>query len=173
MTGIETKSALPPLPEPAAAAVRALQPALPTRAGLKTGIYTGALLTIDMIAALVAANRMPVLEPRALERNVAFCGLFVIFMLIPILRFLNRPMQLFGSAMLGWTIFIVAYNLAGMYFVNLFRVLRSPFDAFMEGALIYGLIAAASRIAIMVLQARRQTIAPRRRTSDFIRPDLP
>ena len=96
--------------------------------------HTGGLLVLDMVAALVAANRMPVLEKHALERNVAFCGLFVIFMLIPIARFLHRPVQLFGSGMLGWGIFIVAYNVAGMFFVNLFTVLRSPLDALLEGA---------------------------------------
>jgi hypothetical protein len=150
------------------AAVRALTPALPTRAGMRTGIITGSLLALDMVAALIAANRMPALEPRALERNVAFCGFFVIVMLFPIFRFLNRPMQLFGSAMLGWSIFIAAYNLAGMYFVNLFQVLRAPLDAFLEGALVYGIIAAVAWVAIMILQARKQPVVPRRRSSDFI-----
>jgi hypothetical protein len=135
-------------------AVRALTPTLPTRAGLNTGIFTGALLALDMIAALIAANRMPVLESHALERNVAFCGIFVIVMLIPIFRFLNRPVQLFGSAILGWSIFIVAYNLAGMYFSNLFQVLRSPLDALLEGTVVY--------------QARKQPVVPRRRHTDFI-----
>jgi hypothetical protein len=154
-------------------AVRALTPALPTRAGLRTGIFTGGLLALDMVAALIAANRMPVLEARALERNVAFCGIFVIVMLIPIFRFLNRPVQLFGSAMLGWSIFIVAYNLAGMYFSNLFQVLRSPLDALLEGTLIYGVIAVGSWVAIMILQARKQPIVPRRRSTDFIRHHQP
>jgi hypothetical protein len=153
---------------PNSAAVRALSPALPTRAGMKTGIITGSLLVLDMVAALIAANRMPALEPRALERNVAFCGLFVIIMLFPIFRFLNRPIQLFGSAMLGWSIFLVGYKLAGLYFVNLFVVLRAPLDAFLEGALVYGIIAAVSWVAIMILQARKQTVVPRRRSSDFI-----
>jgi hypothetical protein len=161
------------LPSQPPAAIRALSPALPTRAGLKTGIFTGGLLTLDMIAALVAANRMPVLESHALERNVAFCGLFVIIMLIPIFRFLNRPVQLFGSAMLGWSIFIVAYNLAGMYFVNLFQVLRAPLDALLEGMLVYGIIAVGAWVAIMILQARKQPIVPRRRASDFLRDNQP
>lgn len=158
---------------PNSAAVRALTPALPTRAGMKTGIITGSLLVLDMVAALIAANRIPALEPRALERNVAFCGFFVIIMLYPIFRFLNRPMQLFGSAMLGWSIFLVGYKLAGLYFVNLFVVLRAPLDAFLEGALVYGIIAAVTWVAIMILQARKQPVVPRRRSSDFISNRLP
>jgi hypothetical protein len=156
------------LPDAQAAAIRALTPALPTRAGLKTGLLTGGLLSLDMIVALVAANRMPVLEKHALERNVAFCGLFVIFMLIPICRFLHRPVQLFGSGILGWGIFIVAYNLAGIYFANLFAVLRSPLDALLEGALIYGVTAVVCWVSAMVLQARKQPFVPRRRRTDFI-----
>jgi hypothetical protein len=55
-----------------------------------------------------------------------------------------------------------------LYFVNLFVVLRAPLDAFLEGALVYGIIAAVSWVAIMILQARKQTVVPRRRSSDFI-----
>jgi hypothetical protein len=161
----------PPSSPPAA--IRALSPALPTRAGLKTGLITGILLALDMVAALFAANRMPVLESHALERNIGFCGVFLLIMAIPIGRFLNRPVQLFGSAMLGWSIFIVSYNLAGVYFVNLFQVLRAPLDALLEGAVVYGVIAVASWVAIMILQARKQPLVPRRRRTDFLHDHQP
>src|ERR1700691_2338778 len=73
--------------------------ALP-RPALWTGLYTGTLLVMVMLGALVAANRLPWLDNRALERNAASYGLFVIFMLIPVVRFLNRPIQMFTSAMI-------------------------------------------------------------------------
>src|SRR5580700_5284332 len=104
------------------------------RPAILTGLYTGALLVIVMVGALVAANRLSWLDNRALERNAAAYGLFVIFMLIPVCRFLNRPMQMFTSAMIGWVFFVIAYDIAGIFFRNLFQVLRPPFQALLEGA---------------------------------------
>ncbi len=137
------------------------------RPALRTGLYTGALLVIVMLGALVAANRMARLDNHALERNAAFCGLFVIFMLIPIVRFYRRPVQMFTSAMLAWSMFVVAYYIAGMFFRNLFEVLRhTPFHALIEGAVIYGVFAVVSWVGGMVLHARHQAIEVRRHHHD-------
>jgi hypothetical protein len=133
---------------------------------LWTGLYTGALLMIVTLGALVVANRIPGLEKYALERNGASYTLFTIIMMIPVLRFLNRPLQLFASAMIGWVIFVVAYDFSGMYFPNLFQILRTPFQALIEGAIIYGVCAVGSWVGEMALHARRHTIAPRRRRAD-------
>jgi hypothetical protein len=140
---------------------------------LWTGLYTGALLMIVTLGALVAANRIPGLEKYALERNGASYTLFTIIMMIPVLRFLNRPLQLFASAMIGWVIFVVAYDFSGMYFPNLFQVLRTPFQALIEGAIIYGVCAVGSWVGEMALHARRHTIAPRRRRADSTTIDHP
>lgn len=133
-----------------------------------TGAYTGTLLVIVMLGALVAANRIPGLERYALERNAASYSMFVILMLIPIFRFLNRPVLLFGSAMLGWAMFVVAYDIAGMVFRNLFDVLRTPLEAFIEGAIVYGVFAVGSWVGGMALQARKQPIESRRRRTDDV-----
>ncbi|HTS13238.1 MAG TPA: hypothetical protein VMH00_14070 [Candidatus Limnocylindrales bacterium] len=130
---------------------------------LVTGLYTGTLLVIVMMGALVAANRIPGLESYALERNAASYSLFVLFMLIPVFRFLNNPLSLFASAMIAWLMFVVAYDIAGFVFKDLFDVLRTPFQALIEGAVIYGVIAVGSWVGGMVLFARRHPIAPRRR----------
>jgi hypothetical protein len=50
----------------------------------------------------------------------------------------------------------------------LFQVLRSPLDALLEGTVVYGLIAVGSWVAIMILQARKQPVVPRRRHTEFI-----
>jgi hypothetical protein len=139
--------------------------ALP-RPALWTGLYTGTLLVMVMLGALVAANRLPWLDNRALERNAASYGLFVIFMLIPVVRFLNRPIQMFTSAMIGWVMFVIAYDIAGMLFRNLFQILRTPFQAFIEGAVIYGVFAVGSWVGAMILHARHHAISPRRRNHD-------
>jgi hypothetical protein len=130
---------------------------------LLTGLYTGCLLVIVMLGSLVAANRIPTLEQYALERNAASYSMFVLFMLIPIFRFLDRPVRLFAAGMTGWMIFILAYEIAGMVFVNLFAVLRTPLQAAMEGAAIYGVVAAGSWVGGMVFEARRTPIIRRRR----------
>lgn len=133
------------------------------RPALATGLYTGALLVVVMFGALLAANRMAWLDNNALERNAAFCGLFVIFMLVPIVRFYKHPIQMFTSAMIAWGIFVVAYYIAGMFFRNLFQVLRTPFQALIEGAVIYGVFAVGFWVGGMLLHARHHAIALRRR----------
>jgi len=130
---------------------------------LKTGLYTGALLIIVTLGALVAANRIPGLEQYAIERNAVSYSMFVLFMLVPVFRFLKRPLQLFISAMVGWVMFVVAYDIEGMVFSNLFYALRhTPFKALVEGALVYGVVAAGSWVGAMCFQVRHHSIAPTR-----------
>jgi hypothetical protein len=136
------------------------------RPALWTGLYTGTLLVMVMFGALVAANRLSWLDNRALERNAASYGLFVIFMLIPVVRFLNRPIQMFTAAMIGWVMFVIAYDIAGMFFRNLFQILRTPFQAFIEGAVVYGVFAVGSWVGGMVIHAQHHAITPRRRHND-------
>ncbi|MFY9805388.1 MAG: hypothetical protein WA211_08090 [Candidatus Acidiferrales bacterium] len=151
-----------------AAAVAEVQAAIKIASpALRTGLYTGALLVIVMTGSLIAANRLPWLDNRALERNAASYGLFVIIMLIPICRFLNRPVKMFASAMIAWSIFVISYNIAGLFFHNLFDAVRTPFILFIEGTIAYGVCAVGSWVGGMALQARQQPIAPRRRRSDF------
>jgi hypothetical protein len=132
------------------------------------GLYTGALLIVVMLGDLVAANRFPVLEPYAFQRNAAFGALFVLVMLLPVLRFLNRPRQMFAAAMIGWVLFAGGYNLAGLYFRDLFNVLRTPFQALVEGTAVYGLLAGASWVGGMLLHARHHPIVPRRKHSHHV-----
>lgn len=139
------------------------------RTTLETGIYMGGLLTILMIASLFVANHMPGMEHYALERNSVCYGLFVMFMLIPIARFFNRPVQMFNSAMIGWVVFVVGYDIAGMFYSNLFQLLRhEPFLALIEGAAVYGVAAVGAWVLGMVLAARHVPIAPRRRRTDHL-----
>jgi hypothetical protein len=154
-----------PIPADAHASVKVISPAV------RVGLYTGALLTIVMVGSLIAANRLSWLDNRALERNGASYGLFLAIMLIPIFRFLNRPLRMFSSAILAWGIFVIAYDIAGMFFHSLFQALRSPFEALIEGAVVYGVCAVGSWVGGMVLLARLHRVTPRRRHSDFFDTD--
>jgi hypothetical protein len=58
---------------------------------------------------------------------------------------------------------VVSYYIAGMFFHNLFEVLRTPFEALIEGAVVYGFFAVGSWVASMALHARNQAIESRRR----------
>jgi hypothetical protein len=153
------------IPVPVHVVVKAASPAV------RVGLYTGALLTIVMVGSLIAANRLSWLDNRALERNGASYGLFLAIMLIPIFRFLNRPLKMFSSAMLAWGIFVIGYDIAGMFFHSLFQALRSPFEAFLEGAVIYGVCAVGSWVGGMILVTRQHRVGPRRRRSDFFDTD--
>jgi hypothetical protein len=137
----------------------ALKPAL------TAGCYVGAMLTVAMLGALVVANRIPALESYAFERNGASYALFVMIMLLPVLRFLNRPFKMFIASMTGWVLLTVAYDFAGLYFHNLFNVLqRTPFEVLIEGAIVYGVLSAAAWVFAMILHASRHPLAPVRRT---------
>lgn len=132
---------------------------------LWTGVCIGALLNVVMIAALVVANRFPRLESYALERNAVSYSLFVLLSLLPVLRFMKRPKEMFLAGIVGWAIFSAGYNVAGLFFHNLFDVLRTPLEVLTEGAVVYGVAAVLSWVVIMIIKARRHSIAPRRRSS--------
>jgi hypothetical protein len=138
------------------------------RATFFTGIFTGFLLIVVMLGALVAANRIPVLEQYALERNAISYTLFVMLMMAPVCRFRKSSLQMFLSAMLGWVLFVAAYDLAGMIFHDLFQVLRTPFELLIEGTIVYGVLAVASWVVRMIIHARHEPIQPRRRRTDEI-----
>jgi hypothetical protein len=132
---------------------------------IRTGLYSGALLIVTMLGALVAANRIPALERYAFERNASCYTLFVLLMLVPVVRFLNRPLQMFGAAMIGWVMFVAAYDLTGLYFRDLFQVLRTPFQALMEGAAVYAIFAVSSWVCGMLLHARHHPMTPGRKAA--------
>ena len=137
-----------------------------SHAAVRLGVYTGALLVMVMLGALVAANRVPALERYALERNAISYSLFVLFMLLPVVRFWNSPLKMFGAAMIAWTLFVIAYDVAGMVFQNLFDSVRhTPLVALSEGAVAYGVLSVFSWVGGMILHARRNSLRPGRKAA--------
>lgn len=128
-----------------------------------TGLFMGLSLTAVMAAALFVCTRIPGLERYALARNSFFYGLFLLLALAPVCRFLTSPVRMFAAAMIGWLIFVLAYDVAGMFFTGLFADLRTPGEVLAYGAGAYGLLAAASWVAEMVAHALRHPIASRHR----------
>jgi hypothetical protein len=142
-----------------------LRQAPPPGSALRTGIYSGALLIVTMLGALVAANRTPALERYAFERNAGCYTLFVLLMLVPVVRFLTRPLQMFAAAMISWVMFVAAYDLTGLFFRDLFQVLRTPFQALAEGTIVYAIFAVGSWVCGMILHARHHPILPGRKAA--------
>jgi hypothetical protein len=131
---------------------------------MRMGLVTGGLLSIVMACSLVAANRFPLLEHVAMLRNALSYATFALAMILPVALFPRLPARLFASAMIGWVIFVLAYDIAGMYFVNLDNSLgKTPFHLFILGALFYGVISAGLWVTSMLFAAMRHPVAPGRR----------
>jgi hypothetical protein len=131
---------------------------------LRTGLLSGAFLSIVMAVSLVAANRFPLLEHVAMLRNALCYAAFALAMILPVAVFPRLPSRLFASAMIGWIIFVLAYSLACMYFVNLSNSLgKTPFHLLILGALFYGVISAGLWVTAMLFSAMRHPVAPGRR----------
>jgi hypothetical protein len=131
---------------------------------LRTGFGTGIFLAGLLVAALLAANRFPALEPFALVRNAVACTAVIIVALIPIMRFYNDPACLFASSALAWAIFSLAYTIAGMHFINLQnRLGKSPFEVLILGVVIYGVASVTTWVTSMLFSALRHPIPIRRR----------
>ena len=148
----------------------ALVRALASRSVLRTGLLTGGLLVAVMFISLFVANHVPQLEPVAWLRNNICRAAFGVVMLIPILRFLFQPRRLFSSALIGWLSFTIAYGLAGAWYVNLFTSLgRKPFEAFLLGIVIYGVVAVLSWVILLTLAASREPAGHSHQRSEGIR----
>jgi hypothetical protein len=111
---------------------------------MRTGVMAGAYLTGLMAVALLAANRLPALEPFADLRNWICRGVFLIFALVPVGTFFRAPWQLFVSGSSGWLVFSLGYALAGVFFDNLHTRLNiSTLHMLLLGAGSYAVLAAA------------------------------
>ncbi|HEX9760327.1 MAG TPA: hypothetical protein VGA40_05390, partial [Candidatus Acidoferrales bacterium] len=86
---------------------------------LRVGVLTGMYLIVVMVAALLAANRIPLLEPVADLRNWVARIAFGLVMLAPLVPFRRSPARLFASAMVGWLMLTLVYWWMGVPFENL------------------------------------------------------
>lgn len=130
-------------------------------AALRTGIYSGALLSATMLIWLLLANRAPWLEPFAWERNVAGAAAVAILALVPLVRFLKFPPQLFLSGITAWGIFGLAYCLYGFYFSHL-STRMGAFHLFMLGAMLYLFAAIVAWIGTVLWNIRLEHAAQTR-----------
>lgn len=122
-------------------------------APVRTGIYSGVCLSAVLSLWIILANRVPFLEPFALQRNMAAAILLFLFATVPILRFYRWPGSLLFSSLITCTIFTATYRLLGVYF-RLLVEKHSAFQVFMLGAVVYMLVATLCWIGTIISRAR-------------------
>jgi hypothetical protein len=120
---------------------------------VRTGVYAGVFLTLIFAGWLAVANRLPVLERFALERNIAAGALLGLFALVPIVRFMLMPGHLLASGLVAWLIFSLSYRILCLFFRELSTRL-SPFQVFMLGAVVYLIVTTVCWIGTVIWKAR-------------------
>jgi len=120
---------------------------------VRTGIYTGVCLALVFSVWLVIANQVPFLERFALERNIAAAAVLCFLATVPVLRFFRMPGNLLASSMLAWTIFSVCYRALCLIYSGLSDK-QSPFQVFMEGAVVYMIFTTLSWIGTIIRKVR-------------------
>lgn len=125
---------------------------------VRVGIYTGTCLSLVFAMWLVLANRVPLLERLALERNVIAVVGLVLFASLPILRFYRSAGDLLVSGLLAWMLLSITYRLLGMVFVLLGEK-YSAFQVFVLGAVVYLICATLSWIGMIIWKVRAADIS--------------
>jgi multisubunit Na+/H+ antiporter MnhB subunit len=130
---------------------------------LRVGVLAGVYLSTVMVAALLAANRIPFLEDVAELRNAVSYAVFALVVLVPVACFLRAPGRMFLSGVTGWLVFTLSYWFVGIWFERLHTRFHRPLHVFMLGAAFYGVLAVAAWVARMVMEARHHPITATRR----------
>jgi len=122
-------------------------------ASTRVGFYTGVWLSLVFVAWIVIANRMPILEPLAQQRNLIATLLLALIAALPVLRFLRSPAELLVSGLLAWSVLTLTYWILSLKFI-LLQYYYSTFHVFVLGAVVYLLFATLSWIGMIVWRTR-------------------
>ena len=120
---------------------------------IRMGIYTGAALSLVFSAWVIVANRISVLEPFALARNIGAIAALCFFASLPTLRFFRSPGKMLVSGLVGWTMLSFTYRILCAVFV-LLQDRYSAFHVFVLGAVVYLICATVSWIGTIIWRAR-------------------
>ena len=129
-------------------------------ASVRTGLYVGFALSMAFGGWVIVANRVPLLEPFALARNLAAVTVLGLIALIPVLRFWRTPGYLLASSLVAWVTLSLFYRVLCMYF----RALSARFSfgavqIFVLGAVLYMLVVTLSWIWTIIRRARASAIS--------------
>ena len=116
---------------------------------IRTGVYAGVSLSMVFAAWILIANRVPFLDPIAMERNIIASALLAVLACIPLFRFYRSPAQLLVSGLLAWTLLTFTYRVFCFKFV-LLEEYYSAFHVFVLGAVSYLIFATISWIGTII-----------------------
>jgi hypothetical protein len=108
---------------------------------------------VVFVAWVVIANRVPLLEPLAQQRNVIASLLLALIAAMPVIRFLRSPGESLISGLLAWSVLTLTYRILSLKF-TLLQYYYSTFHIFVLGAVAYLLFATLSWIGMIVWRAR-------------------
>ncbi|HUN62683.1 MAG TPA: hypothetical protein VMU53_11870 [Candidatus Sulfotelmatobacter sp.] len=116
---------------------------------IRTGVYAGVSLSMVFAAWILIANRVPFLDPIAMERNIIASALLAVLACIPLFRFYRSPAHLLVSGLLAWTLLTFTYRVFCFKFV-LLEEYYSAFHVFVLGAVSYLIFATISWIGTII-----------------------
>jgi hypothetical protein len=120
---------------------------------VRTGVYVGVALSVIFTAWLVIANRVPMLEPLAVPRNISAACFLALFGCMPVFRFFRSPSEMLLSSLLGWGLFTLTYGGLCLKFTMLDQY-YSTFQVFVMGAIVYLLLATLSWVGTIIWRVR-------------------
>lgn len=122
---------------------------------VRVGVYTGICLSAVFSLWVVVANRVPLLDRYAMERNAAAVVALCFFATVPILRFYRDAGDLLASGLLGWSILTVTYRILSIGFGSLAEKF-SAVHVFVLGAIAYLIAATLAWILAIILRVRAE-----------------
>jgi len=122
-------------------------------AAVRTGIYSGAFLSLIFTAWILIANHAPFFERVATERNIAATALLVFFFCTPLVRFYRSPGDLLLSGLIAWGLLTLTYRILCFFYLFL-EEHDSPFHVFVLGAVSYFVFATLSWIGTIIWRVR-------------------
>jgi hypothetical protein len=123
--------------------------AIPKDAAVRTGVYVGSALSLVFAAWLLIANRVPFLEPLAMERNIIAAALLASLACIPLIRFYRAPADLLLSGFLSWSCLALTYRIFCFKFA-LLEEYYSALHVFVLGVICYLVFATVSWIGTII-----------------------
>jgi|SRR5579864_5622426 len=127
-------------------------------AAVRTGVYSGAGLSILFTVWLIVANHVSVLERFAMARNIVAAVLLGFLAAVPVIRFFRLPGNLIISSLMGWAILTAWYRLLCTVFSGLSEW-HSTFQVFMYGVVVYLIVATVCWIGTIIWRARSHHIS--------------
>jgi hypothetical protein len=116
---------------------------------IRMGIFVGVFLSVVFTAWLLIANRAPLLEPLALERNIGGAAILATLACLPVLRFYRCPGDMLFSGLFAWSLLTLTYRICCFEF-SMLEQYYSAFHVFVLGAVCYLIFATISWIGTII-----------------------